>query len=99
MKVDSATVPGGAGGAARPCLLMIMPALPTHSVSESACWECDLGWKTAESCKQHICPDCCMKVVTAREQAYDRIRAYKTQHDIKAPFTLGMHAHKEHGGG
>lgn len=65
-----------------------------HHVSESACWECDLGWKTAETCAAHICPACCNKVVQSRDQAYERITAYKAQHGITAPYTLGMHAPK-----
>ncbi len=65
-----------------------------HHVSESACWECDLGWKTHEACAKHICPQCCERVVQCREDAYARIAQYKQENNINIPFTLGIHSLK-----
>lgn len=65
-----------------------------HHVSESACWECDLGWKTDEACAQHVCPKCCYRVIQCRQDAYQRIAQYKKDHGLEdVPFTHGIFSH------
>ncbi len=61
-----------------------------HHVSESACWECDLGWKTYETCAKHVCPQCCERVVKCRDDAYARIAQYKRDQGLEIPFTHGI---------